>query len=76
MNTQALAIQPPPEPEPEKTGFLDRTLRKLKKAWQNIAGSSYDATQAGTRPNLPEKRLPGGKPRAGAAGLRSITAGP
>lgn len=57
MNEQALAIQPSPEPEPEKTGFLDRTLRKLKNAWQNIAGSSYDATQAGTRPDLPDADL-------------------
>ena len=57
MNEQALALQPSPEPEPEKTGFLDRTLRKLKNAWQNIAGSSYDATQAGTRPDLPDADL-------------------
>ena len=57
MNAQALATQPSPEPEPEKTGFLDRTLRKLKNAWQNIAGSSYDATQAGTRPDLPDADL-------------------
>ncbi len=57
MNEQALAIQPSPEPEPEKTGFLDRTLRKLKNAWQNIAGSSYDATHAGSRPDLPDKDL-------------------
>ncbi|MAF95188.1 MAG: malonyl-CoA decarboxylase [Rhodospirillaceae bacterium] len=57
MNEQALAIQPSPEPEPEKTGFLDRTLRKLKNAWQNIAGASYDATQAGSRPDLPAADL-------------------
>ena len=57
MNNQALAIQSSPGPEPEKTGFLDRTLGKLKNAWQNIAGSSYDATQAGARPDLPDADL-------------------
>jgi malonyl-CoA decarboxylase len=57
MNEQALSMQPSPEPEPEKTGFLDRTLGKLKNAWQNIAGSSYDATHASSRPDLPDSDL-------------------
>ncbi|MCH7864253.1 MAG: malonyl-CoA decarboxylase, partial [Proteobacteria bacterium] len=38
----------------KKTGFLDRTLRNLKSAWQTIAGSSYDATAASSRPDLPD----------------------
>jgi len=35
-------------------GIFDRTLRNLKSAWRGIAGSSYDATQAGSRPDLPD----------------------
>jgi malonyl-CoA decarboxylase len=36
-----------------KTGLLDRTLRKLRKGWQTIAGSDYDADAASSRPDLP-----------------------
>ncbi len=35
-------------------GFLDRTLRNLRNAWQNIAGSQYDADAASMRPHLPD----------------------
>lgn len=41
-------------PEPEKLGFLDRTLRNLKRGWEAIAGSSYDAPAASSRPDLPD----------------------
>ncbi|MEE8351146.1 MAG: malonyl-CoA decarboxylase [Rhodospirillales bacterium] len=41
-------------PAPKEPGFLDRTLNNLKSAWQGIAGSSYDATTASSRPDLPE----------------------
>ncbi len=40
-----------------KSGFLDRTLKNLKEGWQNIAGSSYDASVAGDRPDLPDSDL-------------------
>ena len=43
--------------EKKVTGFLDRTLRNLKRAWQGIAGSDYDATAASSRPDLPEDDL-------------------
>ncbi|MFQ5618098.1 MAG: malonyl-CoA decarboxylase [Rhodospirillales bacterium] len=36
------------------TSFLDRTLRNLRKAWQGIAGSAYDATAASMAPDLPD----------------------
>ena len=49
---------PYPEPEPEseqgRSGLFGRTLINLKSAWQGIAGSSYDATAAGSRPDLPD----------------------
>jgi malonyl-CoA decarboxylase len=38
-----------------KAGFLDRTLRNLRKGWQNLAGASYDAEHASTRPDLPDE---------------------
>ena len=54
MNDQNnIAIQPE-EAGQSRSGFLDRTLGKLKQAWQGIAGSSYDASQAGSRPDLPD----------------------
>ncbi|MBT3359473.1 MAG: malonyl-CoA decarboxylase [Rhodospirillales bacterium] len=37
-----------------KGGFLDRTLRNVRNAWQNIAGSQYDAEAASMRPHLPD----------------------
>jgi len=40
-----------------KSGFLDRTLKNLKEGWQNIAGSSYDASAASNRPDLPDADL-------------------
>jgi len=40
-----------------KAGFLDRTLRNLKGAWRAIAGSSYDASAASSRPELPDDDL-------------------
>jgi len=42
---------------PKGPGFLDRTLNNLKSAWRGIAGSSYDATTASSRPDLPESDL-------------------
>ena len=39
--------------EPNKSGFLDRTLRNLRKAWRGIAGTAYDAAAASMRPDLP-----------------------
>lgn len=44
--------------EKTKAGFLDRTLRNLRNAWQAIAGSEYDAETASTRPHLPEEDIP------------------
>ena len=41
--------------DPSKIGFLDRTLRNLRNAWQTIAGSAYDAKAASLRPDLPEE---------------------
>jgi malonyl-CoA decarboxylase len=34
--------------------FIDRTLGNLRGAWQAIAGSTYDAAAASTRPDLPD----------------------
>ena len=39
--------------EHNKSSFLDRTLRNLRKAWRGIAGSAYDAAAASLRPDLP-----------------------
>ena len=36
------------------TGFLDRTLRNLRRAWRGIAGADYDADAASLRPDLPD----------------------
>jgi malonyl-CoA decarboxylase len=38
-----------------KAGFLDRTLRNLRRGWQSLAGASYDADHASTRPDLPDE---------------------
>jgi len=54
MNDQ---IEPSEGAETKEIGFLDRTLRNLKSAWQAIAGSSYDATAASSRPDLPDGDL-------------------
>ena len=40
-----------------KAGFLDRTLRNLRKGWRSMAGSSYDADHASARPDLPDDDL-------------------
>ena len=48
---------PAPEAEKESPGFLDRTLRNLKQAWKGIAGTDYDASQASSRPDLPDDDL-------------------
>ena len=45
------------ESVPKPSGFLDRTLKNLKTAWRGIAGSSYDADKASSRPDLPEEDL-------------------
>ena len=37
------------------SGFLDRTLRNLRSAWQGIAGAEYDAAAASLRPDLPDE---------------------
>jgi malonyl-CoA decarboxylase len=44
--------------EKTKAGFLDRTLRNLRNAWQTIAGSEYDADAASMRPHLPDEDIP------------------
>ncbi len=36
------------------SGFLDRTLRNLRRAWRGIAGAAYDADAASLRPDLPD----------------------
>lgn len=40
-----------------KAGFLDRTLRNLRKGWESLAGASYDAEHASTRPDLPDEDM-------------------
>ena len=40
-----------------KAGFFDRTLRNLRRGWQSLAGASYDADHASTRPDLPEEDI-------------------
>jgi malonyl-CoA decarboxylase len=40
-----------------KAGFLDRTLRNLRKGWHNLAGASYDVDNASNRPDLPDEDL-------------------
>ncbi len=61
MNDQNSAKKPAEDmegkAEKKATGFLDRTLSNLKRAWQGIAGSDYDATAASSRPDLPEDDL-------------------
>jgi malonyl-CoA decarboxylase len=44
--------------EATKAGFLDRTLRNLRNAWQSIAGAEYGADTASMRPNLPDDDIP------------------
>ena len=39
----------------DDTGFLDRTLLKVRRAWGGIAGSAFDAESASLHPDLPEK---------------------
>jgi malonyl-CoA decarboxylase len=41
--------------EESKSGFLDRTLKNLRKAWQGIAGSEYNESAASMEPDLPER---------------------
>ncbi len=40
-----------------KAGFLDRTLRNLRKGLRGMAGASYDADHASSRPDLPDDDL-------------------
>jgi malonyl-CoA decarboxylase len=40
-----------------KAGFLDRTLRNLRKGWRTMAGAGYDADRASSRPDLPDEDL-------------------
>lgn len=40
-----------------KAGFLDRTLRNLRKGWRGMAGVGYDAEHASSRPDLPDEDL-------------------
>ena len=37
--------------------FFERTFNKLEAAWRGIAGSTYDANIASSRPNLPNDDL-------------------
>lgn len=37
-----------------KSGFLERTLKNLRNAWQGIAGSEYDESAASLQPDLPD----------------------
>ena len=39
----------------DKSGFLDRTLFRLRHAWGGIAGSAFDAETASIHPDLPKK---------------------
>ena len=39
----------------DNSGFLDRTLFKVRRAWGGIAGSAFDAVTASLHPDLPEK---------------------
>ncbi|NQU55734.1 MAG: malonyl-CoA decarboxylase [Rhodospirillales bacterium] len=41
--------------EKNKSGFLDRTLKNLRHAWQGIAGSEYNESAASMEPDLPER---------------------
>ena len=54
MNEQNNIASQPQDAGLSRAGFLDLTLGKLKQAWRGIAGSSYDASQAGPRPDLPD----------------------
>jgi|AP45_3_1055517.scaffolds.fasta_scaffold11329_1 malonyl-CoA decarboxylase len=54
MKNQNQIEKPIPEPEKNRTGIFDRTLKNLKGAWRGIADASYDATAAGARPDLPD----------------------
>ena len=54
MKDQKQIEQSIPESDNNRTGIFDRTLRNLKSAWRGIAGASYDATAAGSRPDLPD----------------------
>lgn len=40
--------------EHKSSSFLDRTLKNIRRGWEVIAGSSYDAEAASTRPELPD----------------------
>ncbi|MBT4219709.1 MAG: malonyl-CoA decarboxylase, partial [Rhodospirillaceae bacterium] len=40
--------------ESSKTGFLERTLRNVRNAWQGIAGAAYDESAASMQPDLPD----------------------
>jgi malonyl-CoA decarboxylase len=40
--------------EENKSGFLERTLKNLRHAWQGIAGSEYNESAASMQPDLPE----------------------
>lgn len=39
---------------PHRAGFFERTLQNLRQGWRTIAGASYDAEVASTRPDLPD----------------------
>jgi len=39
---------------PTTTAFLDKTIKRARRAWQRIADSEYDASEASLRPDLPE----------------------
>jgi malonyl-CoA decarboxylase len=54
MNDKSLLIGPTAR---KNVSFLDRTLRNLKGAWRSIAGASYDASVASSRPDLPDDDL-------------------
>ena len=39
----------------DDSGFLDRTLSRVRRAWGGIAGAAFDAETASMHPDLPEK---------------------
>ncbi len=41
------------KPQSETVGFLNRTIRNLKRGWQTIAGTDYTHETASLRPDLP-----------------------
>lgn len=58
MEARVATIEARVATKPEEGGnLLRQALRNLRARWQNIAGTEYDASQASTRPDLPEDDL-------------------